>query len=259
MNADPLLERPHIMFPRQLAYLRREFQFEQRRKYFRGRHGSEFFHQFINVRHFIRTQQSENLFLVRRERFVEQGCRWGRFRCRSCYRLQLHSYLRRQFFPHIFPGRDQLSALLYQGVRSPREFVSDISRDGKNLATLFQRATSRDACTAVLASFHDEHSNRESADDAIADGEVLRSGKRPHRELANQRSSGFNNLFRKLLVLAWINDVYAGAEDRDGFALAFEGSAVGGGIDPTGHPTNNDEAMPRKVEAQESLPAIPVP
>ena len=47
-----------------------------------------------------------------------------------------------------------------------------------------------------------------------------------------------------------VDDIDARAEDRDRLAFRGDGPAMAGGVDASGHPTNNDQSLGSKVARQ---------
>src|SRR6266403_961319 len=74
-------------------------------------------------------------------------------------------------------------ALLDERIRSPGILVGHVAWDGVHLAILLQRATGGDARPTVFGGLNNQHSEGNSADDSIANREILRRGKRSQREL----------------------------------------------------------------------------
>ena len=160
------------------------------------------------------------------------------------------SYSGRDFFPNIIPGGDQLGTLFDKGVRPPGILVGHVAGHRVDVAPLLQSATRGDASSAIFGSFDHEHTDRETADDPVADRKVLRCGESGNGEFGNQGSARGENLLAETGVFLRINNVNSGAKDGDGFASARGSAARARPLKITG---------PRTARSQARRSAIPVP
>ena len=76
--------------------------------------------------------------------------------------------------PTRLPGRDQLCVLFDERIGSPGILVSHIAGNCKDVAILLEREARRDACTRVLGGRNDQHPERHTAENTIANWEVLK-------------------------------------------------------------------------------------
>src|ERR1039458_7166311 len=67
--------------------------------------------------------------------------------------------------------------LFNQQVRTPTELGSNISGDREHLAALIDGELGRNSGTGILRALHHQHADADSADNAVADGEILREGR----------------------------------------------------------------------------------
>ena len=95
---------------------------------------------------------------------------------------------------NVFPGRDQLRTLFNESVRSRGAFVGDVAGDGEDIAILLEREARRDARTGIFSGFYDQHADRHSAEDAVADGKILGSGKAAEGKFGDQSAAQSENL-----------------------------------------------------------------
>src|SRR5690242_8664837 len=102
--------------------------------------------------------------------------------------------LRRQLGDDVVPILHHARALFYQQVRTPTELGRDVARDGEDFAALVDGELGGDARPGILGALHDENTDAASADDAVADGEVLGKGDSAHREFGDDEAAG--NEFR---------------------------------------------------------------
>ena len=123
----------------------------------------------------------------------------------------MHAHRSRKFFNHIDPLVDKLGALLDEVVGTEALRGGNVPGDGKDLAVLLQRQPRRDQRAAVFGSLHNDDAERQSADDPVADGEILRGGGRPQRKFRNHRAR-LGDLLRQGLVLPRIDHVNAGID-----------------------------------------------
>ena len=132
----------------------------------------------VDLQRSIGMKNLENHGFIRSQsRFREKRCWRVSFGFKAGFSLKLKSYLRREIFPHVLPGGDELGALLDQGVGGPGAFVSDVAGYGVEVTVLVGGATGGDTGAGVLAGLDDKYRNAETAEDAIAAEKVLRRGK----------------------------------------------------------------------------------
>src|ERR1039457_2438485 len=155
----------------------------------------------------------------------------------------------RQLADHAIPVLDQARALLNQQVRTPTELGSDVSRHREHLAALIDGELGRNRRTGILRALHHQNAHADSADNAVADGEILRNRPRPQGKFRNNQS--FSRQFhRQLAVFRRIDDIHAASQHGYGVPAASQRAFVGGGIDAARHPADDGETGVRQVPRQ---------
>lgn len=116
----------NVILSRQLPDAARDLQLEEGRKDFgRGEPGIEIFEDLVDLQRFVAAQNLEDHgFFGPKYRVRQKRCSRFRFGFIGGFGLERNADLRRQIFPHIFPGGDQLCALFDQRVSGPRHFYS---------------------------------------------------------------------------------------------------------------------------------------
>src|ERR1044071_7945284 len=176
----------------QLAHLKRE---EQPRKLLHGQPRP--FGERVDVRRLVHGDELEHRALTLRE---SRGL--ARLRAGGVV-LRLHlgreyggGHVGRELGDHVLPGLNQLRArALDEEVRAERVAARDVAGDGEDLSTLLQREPRGDERARVFGSLHDDDAVTQPADDAVAVRKVLRHGRRPQRELRDERAAPLKNLF----------------------------------------------------------------
>src|SRR6185312_1451541 len=158
--------------------------------------------------------------------------------------------LSREFLPDILPGGSQLRPLLNQCVRAPGIPGSHVSGDGEQLTALLQRASGCDSGTTVFPCLHHQNAQRESADDPVANREILGSSKRLEWKFAYQCSAGFQNAVCDLLVLSGIDNVHTRPKHGDCWAFALQSSAMCCGINTPRHPAEDHQPARSQVTGE---------
>ena len=123
----------------------------------------------------------------------------------------------------------------------------DGTRNGVHLAPLFRRQPRGDQRAAGGTCLDHQHTQRESADDAVAPGKVCRQRRAVQRQLRNQRAATLDDAPRQRLVAPRIEPAQAGAEDCHGRATSLQRALVGGAIDAQGQPAGDGEAALRQA------------
>ena len=144
-----------------------------------------------------------------------------------------------------------------QGVRSPGILVGDIAGNDEYLSILFQSAARCDPGAAVFVGFQHENADRNAADDATANGKVLRCGKCVHGKFRDQGAAQGQHLLREPGVFLGINNVHSSAGNRHRFPSGVDGAAMGGGVYAASQAAKNDQPADGEV-ARQAL-AIPSP
>src|SRR5207249_6722752 len=121
------------------------------------------------------------------------------------------SYGDREFLHHVNPLVHKLGPLLYKIIGSEALGRSNIARNGKDLAILFQGKARRYERTTVFGSLDDNSPQSEAADNAIANGIILGGRSRSQGELGNH-SSRFCNLLGQALMLPRVDHIESRAE-----------------------------------------------
>ncbi len=89
----------------------------------------------------------------------------------------------------------------------------------------------------------------------FAKGEVLRRGERVQGKFGDQGAAQGQHLLRDPAVFLGINNVHAGAENRDRLPLGVNGAAMRGSVNARAKPLKI--ARPRCARSQAIRPAIP--
>ncbi len=168
--------------------------------------------------------------------------------------LELEADFGGEFLEDILPGGDEFGSLLDEGVGRPGEFVGDVAGDGEDFPALLEGAAGGDAGAAELAGLDHQDSARQAADDAVAQGEIVRIGAGGERKFADQRAAEFEDLLGELAIFARVDDIDAGAEDGDGASAGLHRSLVGDGIDAAGHAADDDQAAVGEVLRRAARP-----
>ena len=244
-------EDPDVVFAGELADFVAQFEFEEGGEDLRaGERGVESFDQLVDVDGGVGLDGGEDLLLRGGEfgggRRIEQGCGARRGKL-GLTLLELEADFGGEFLEDILPGGGQLGSLLDEGVGGPGEFVGDVAGDGEDFPALLQGAAAGDAGAAELSGFDHQDAARQAADDAVAQGEIVRIGAGGERKFADQRAAQFEDLLAELAIFAGIDDIDAGAEDGDGASAGLHGSLVGDGVDAAGHAADDDQAAVGEV------------
>ena len=125
-------------------------------------------------------------------------------------------------------------------VFGPQEFLLvTLPGTAKYLAILFQGTPGRNPGAAILGCFNHKNPYREAADNAVPDGEILGGGKRAQRKFRNEGAPGIQDLVGQSAIFFRVNDIHAGTEYRDGFAVGRECAAMARTVDPPRQATDN--------------------
>src|SRR5262249_7896515 len=170
--------------------------------------------QLINVRWRVSRKQIEQFaFMVaQRDGFKHRlNVRLRDAAFRSIHAENALSHIARKLFHDIAPMLYEFRAVFDQEVCPERGLRSDVAWHCENLTALFVSQPGGDQAPAVLRRFDYQNAETESAQDAVAIGEILRQRWRAQREFRNYRAAR-RNFFLQLLVLFRIGHFQAGAD-----------------------------------------------
>src|SRR5690348_4600400 len=143
-------------------------------------------------------------------------------------------------------------------MRAEAHGLRRIARNGENFATRLHGKPRRDQRTRILRALDHDNSPRHPGNHAIANREILRSRKRAHGKLTDNRTSFLH--FRKYFTILFrIDNVYPAAENADrGAARRAERAFVGAGIYSTRQAADDDKAMVGQIAPKPLSHLIPV-
>src|SRR5258708_28708558 len=193
----------------------------------------------------VRSQQAKDFFLHGRESILKEACALRAGRCLN--REQLGADFRRQFLDDVFPGSNELGALLDHLVRGKADVNGYVPGNAINFAAKLHPQPRGDERTGILRALYHDNAEGYSRHHAVAHWEILWCRMRPQRKFADQRATLFN--FREqFLVLLGVDDVYPRAKYADRRAVSSPASAlVRQAVYPTRHAADDRQAALGKI------------
>ena len=154
-----------------------------------------------------------------------------------------------QFLQDIAHALHQLCAFLHQAVRGAGRGIGDPARHREYFAPLLQRRIGGDQRPAVHSPFHDHHSQRQSADDAVAQRKLARPRWRTRRKLRHHCTVP-DDLTHQTPVLGRIHDVGTTPQHGDRPSPRRQRAAMRGCIAPPGHPADHRDPACGEIARQ---------
>ena len=154
-----------------------------------------------------------------------------------------------QLLQNIVHSLHELCPVAKQGVRPPVARREDVAWDRHDLPALFERHARRDERAAFLRRFHDDDSDGQAADDAVAQRKVGGQRTRTGRKLADDGAVPRNRV-SKLAMFGRIHHVGARPENGDRQAAAGQRSTVRGAVDAARHAAHHRNAAPGEALAE---------
>ncbi len=143
-----------------------------------------------------------------------------------------------QLVQDVFSRHDELSPVLNQAVGALAGPRRQVARHGEHIPPLLRRDVRCQQCAAGFRRFNDYHTQRQSADRAIAHGEVLAFRRRAGRELRHQRAA-FHNGGGQMAMLGRIDCIDPAAEHGDGAPTCVQCDLVRRRVNAQRHPADD--------------------